>query len=59
MYLRLAHIYEMTVSYSILVPGWTPFLIFYFYWLYRRKPSQRRKSHSFKKMKFTIEVNRR
>lgn len=37
--------------------SWIIFLIFYFYWLRKRKPYARFKVYNFPKSKFTVRVN--
>lgn len=36
--------------------GWIPFLIWYGVWLVRRKPYRRKKTYTFRRCKFNVEV---
>jgi len=44
--------------YYLWFPGWIPFLIFYFIWLYRKRPFRRKITYQFYRLKFKIDIDR-
>jgi hypothetical protein len=46
------------LTYYFAFPGWIPFLIFYFIWLYRRRPFRRKVRYEFRRLKFHVDVRR-